>query len=66
MYKKTTTTATKNVLRRPWGRYLKDVLKIGFDDVLKKGRRSFHFKPVFETKIKPVFWRLCNVFVSAG
>ena len=39
-----------------------------FDDILKKGRCSFHFKSIqdiFETKTKPVFRRLCDVFVSA-
>ena len=38
-------------------------------DALKKGRRDFHFRPifdVFETKIKTFLRRLCDVIVSAG
>ena len=38
-------------------------------DALKKGRRDFHFRPiydVFETKIKTFLRRLCDVILSAG
>ena len=51
----------KEVLKASSGRRL--------GDVLKKGRRDFHFRPiydVFETKIKTFLRRLCDVIVSAG
>ena len=55
------------------GRLLEDVLRTSLgrrlEDVMKKGRRDFHFRPVedvFETKIKTFLRRLCDVFVSAG
>ena len=54
-----------------WGRLLEDVLRTSpgrrLIDVLKKGRRDFHFRPiwdVFETKIKTFLRRLCDVFVG--
>ena len=51
----------KEALRTPFGRRL--------GDVLKEGRRDFHFRSiydVFETKIKTLLRRLCDVIVSAG
>ena len=51
------------------GRHLKEVLKTfpgrRLDDVLKTGRRDFHFRPiydVFETKIEDVLRPLQNFF----
>ena len=51
----------KEVLRTPSGRRL--------GNVLKKGRRDFHFRPiydVFQTRVKMFFQRLCDFIVSAG
>ena len=51
----------KEVLRASSGRHL--------GDVLKKGRRDFHFRPiydVFETIIKTFLQCRCDVIVSAG
>ena len=64
----------KNVsLKMSSGRVLQDILRASpgrrLDDVLKKGHRVFHFRPikdVFETKIKTFSRRLCDVFVSVG
>ena len=51
----------KEVLRTSSGRRL--------GDGLKKSRRNFHFRPIydiFETQIKTFLRRLYDVFVSAG
>ena len=58
---KTSQNGFKEVLRTSSGRRL--------GDVLEKGRRDFHFRPiydVFETKIKTFLRRLWDVIVSAG